>query len=126
MDTGAFCSAISRQVAGASAGSDFLADLPIAAGTGAASGRLVSATVRFEIGGRELVPDRVVALDLSNLSRHYGVDVIGVLGFPALLPYVFTIDYRHRSVIVEPKVPAYPRDRHRSHPEKSAESLALR
>ncbi len=126
LDTGAFCSAISRQVAGASGGSDFLADLPIATGTGAASGSPVSSAVRFELGGRQLVPDRVVALDLSNLSHHYGVEVVGVLGFPALLPYVLTIDYRHRSVKVETRPPAYPRERHRSHPQKSAESLAHR
>jgi hypothetical protein len=126
LDTGAFCSAISREVAGTLDGSHFLPDLPIAAGTGAATGRLVSAAVRFEIAGQELVPDRVVALDLLNLSRHYGVEVVGVLGFPALRPYVLTIDYRNRLVKIEPKLPAFPRQRHRSHPENSPASLALR
>jgi hypothetical protein len=126
LDTGAFCSAISREVAGTLAGSNFLPDLPIAAGTGAATGRLVSAAVRFEIAGQELVPDRVVALDLLNLSRHYGVEVVGVLGFPALSPYVLTIDYRNRLVRIEPKLPASPRERHHDHPENSRASLALR
>jgi hypothetical protein len=126
LDTAAFCSAISRQVADTLDGSQFLPDLPIAAGTGAAIGRLVSAAVRFEIAGQELVPDRVVALDLLNLSRHYGVEVVGILGFSALRPYVLTIDYRNRLVKIGPKLRASPRERHRSHPENSRTSLALR
>lgn len=115
LDTGAFCSAISRELAGAADGSDFLTDLPIATVTGAATGRWVSAAVRFEIGGRELVPDRVVGLDLLNVSRHYGVDVVGILAFPALRPYVLTIDYRNRSVKIEPKLPAVPREGRHPH-----------
>jgi hypothetical protein len=126
LDTGAFCSAISREVAGTLSGSAMRADLPIAGGTGPATGRLVSADVHFEVAGQELVPDRVVALDLLNLSRHFGVDVVGVLGFPALRPYVLTIDYRNRSVKIEPKLPASPRERHRSLPANSPTPLALR
>jgi hypothetical protein len=126
LDTGAFCSATSREVAGTLNGPRILADLPIEAGTGAATGQLVSTAVHFEIAGQELVPDRVVALDLVNLSRHYGVEVVGVLGFPALSPYVLTIDYRNRLVKIEPKMPAPPRQRHRSRPENSPTPLALR
>ena len=126
LDTGAFCSAISREVIGTSSGSQVLADLPIGAGTGAATGQLVSTAVHFEIAGHELVPDRVVALDLLNLTRHYGVEVVGILGFPALSPYVLTIDYRNRLVKIEPKLPASPRERHRPHPENSRTPLAPR
>jgi len=126
LDTGAFCSATSREVAGTLSGSRILADLPIEAGTGAATGQLVSTAAHFEIAGQELVPDRVVALDLLNLSRHYGVEVVGVLGFPALSPYVLTIDYRNRLVKIEPKLPASPRQRHRSPPDNSPTPLALR
>ena len=103
LDTGAFCSAISREVAGTLTGSRVLTDLPIMSGTGAATGQIVSAAVHFEIAGQELIPDRVVALDLLNLSRHYGVEVVGVLGFPTLNPYILTVDYRNRLVKIDPK-----------------------
>lgn len=126
LDTGAFCSAISREVAGTLGGSQNLGDLRIGGGTGAATGRVVSAAVHFEIAGQDLVPNDVVALDLLNLSRHYGVDVVGVLGFPALSPYVLTIDYRSRLVKIEPKLPASPREQLRSHRENSLMPLALR
>ncbi|MFZ0962613.1 MAG: retropepsin-like aspartic protease [Terriglobia bacterium] len=125
LDTGAFCSAISREVAGTLDSSQFLPDLPIATGTGAAAGRLVFGAVHFEIAGRDLAPDRVVALDLLNLSRHYGVEVIGVLGFPALSSYVLTIDYRNRSVKIGPKPRGSLGERHHSYPENSPTSLAL-
>jgi len=124
LDTGAFCSAISREVAGTLGGSHILPDLRIGAGTGAARGQLISAAVHFEIAGQELVPNDVVALDLLNLSRHYGVEVVGVLGFPALSPYVLTIDYRSRLVKIEPKLTAPPRQRYRSHHEDSRAQLA--
>ena len=58
-------------------------------------------------------------MDLSNLSRHYGLEVIGVLGFPALRPFIITIDYRNRLVKIEPKLPASLREAHRSVPENS-------
>ena len=57
--------------------------------------------MHFQIAGQELIPNEVVALDLSNLSRHYGVQVVGVLGFPALRPYVLTLSYRDALVKIE-------------------------
>ena len=126
LDTGAFCSAISRQVAGTLSGSHVLADLPIGAGTGAATGQLVSSAVHFEIAGQDLVPNDIVALDLLNLSRHYGVEVVGVLGFPALRPYILTIDYRNRMVKIDPKLATSPRERYRPHPQDSRTPLAFR
>ena len=41
-------------------------------------------------------------MDLSNVSRRYGVEIIGLLGFPALSPYVLTVDYREGWVEMEP------------------------
>ena len=101
LDTGAFCSAISREVAGSLSGSPLAPEIRIGAGTGATTGQLVSSAVRFQIAGQELIPNEVVALDLSNLSRHYGMEVVGVLGFPALSPYVLTISYRNAVVKIE-------------------------
>jgi hypothetical protein len=36
------------------------------------------------------------------VSRHYGVEVMGLLGFPALSNYILAIDYRNRWVRIEP------------------------
>jgi hypothetical protein len=63
LDTAAFCSAISRDVAGPPLGR-LAPDIRIGAGTGAATGQLVSSAVHFQIAGQELVPNEVVALDL--------------------------------------------------------------
>lgn len=100
LDTAAFCSAISHEVAGSPRG-HLAPEIRIEAGTGAATGQLVSSAVHFQIAGQELIPNEVVALDLSNLSRHCGMQVVGVLGFPALRPYVLTINYRNALVKIE-------------------------
>ncbi len=76
--------------------------MQLTAATGAASGKRIASNVHFAIGEQDLVSDKVVALDLSNLTRHYGVEVIGVLGFPVLNRYVLTVDYRNGRVRIEP------------------------
>lgn len=126
LDTGAFCSGVSREMAGALNNSRPLGSLPIGAGTGAATGQLVPGALHFEIAGQDLVPNQIVALDLLNLSRHCGVEVVGVIGFPVLRPYVLSVDYRHRSVRIDPKRTASPRQRDRSHPEAPSGQLAFR
>jgi predicted aspartyl protease len=102
LDTGAYCSAISRKVARTLSGFPMVTDVPLATGTGAATGRRVSSLVHFAIAEQDLFPREVVALDLSNVSRYYGVEVMGLLGFPELRNYVLTIDYRNRRVKIEP------------------------
>ncbi len=126
MDTGAFCSAISREVAHTLSGFPIVPEVRLAAGTGAATGQHVSTTVHFAVAGQDLVPNDVVALDLGNLSRHYGVEVAGILGFPALRPYVLTVDYRNRSVKIDLHVTASPRERNRPPHGDSSAQLALR
>jgi hypothetical protein len=126
IDTGAFCSAISREVAGTLSIPPLQQDLRIWGGTGAATGQLVSRVVHFEIAGQDVVPEEIVALDLLNLSRHYGVKVLGVLGFPALRPYVLTIDYHNHMVKIDPKLTVSSRERHQLHRENSRGQLALR
>jgi hypothetical protein len=126
LDTAAFCSAISREAAGSLSGSPIAPEIRIGAGTGSTTGQLVSSAVRFQIAGQELIPNEVVALGLSNLSRHYGVEVMGVLGFPALSNYILTIDYRDAQVKIEPPQSISARELHRGHNAKSHESLALR
>jgi len=125
LDTAAFCSAISREVAGSPRG-HLAPEIRIGAGTGAATGQLVSFAVHFQIAGQEVIPNEVVALDLSNLSRHCGMDVVGVLGFPALRPYVLTISYRNALVKIESPQRVSMREEDGSHDAKSAAPLAFR
>ena len=126
LDTGAFCSAISREVAGTLSGSPTAPQIRIGAGTGATTGQVVSSAVRFEIAGQELIPKDVVALNLSNLSRHYGMEVVGVLGYSALRPYILTIDYRNGLVKIEPPRSTASRERHHGHNDNNPSQLALR
>jgi hypothetical protein len=126
MDTGAFCSAISRDAARTLSGSQIVPEVRLAAGTGAATGQRVSSAVHFAIADLDLIPNDVVALDLSNLSRHYGVEVIGVLGFPALNPYVLTIDYRDGQVKIEPPQSISARELYRGLNAKPPAPLAFR
>jgi hypothetical protein len=101
LDTGAYCNAISRETARTLSGFPMVPEVRVAGGTGAATGQRVSSPIHFAIADRDLIADEVVALDLSDLSRHYGVEVMGVLGFPALTPFVLTIDYRSGQVKIE-------------------------
>ena len=126
LDTAAFCSAISREVAGTLGGSHITPQIRIGAGTGATTGQVVSSAVRFQIAGQELIPNEVVVLDLSNLSRHYGMEVVGVLGFPALSPYVLTISYRNAVVKIEPPQSLSVRGQDGGNNAKSPAPLAFR
>jgi hypothetical protein len=126
VDTGAFCSAISREVARTLSGFQIVPEVRLAAGTGAAIGQRISSTAHFAIAEQDLIPDEVVALDLSNLSRRYGVDVVGVLGFPALASYVLTIDYRDGRVKIEPPQSVSARELNRGHNAKPPGLLAFR
>jgi hypothetical protein len=110
MDTGAYCSGISREVARTLGGSSIPPEVRLAAGTGAATGERISSAVHFAIATQDLVPNEIVAMDLSNLSNHYGVEVIGVLGFPELSHYVLTIDYANSQVRLEPPASISSRD----------------
>jgi len=126
VDTGAFCSAISREVARTLSGSQIAPEVRLAAGTGAAIGQRISSAAHFAITGQDIVPDEIVALDLSNLSRHYGVDVIGVLGFPALASYALTIDYRNGRVKIDPPQSVSARELNRGRNAKPPTPLAFR
>jgi hypothetical protein len=125
LDTAAFCSAISHEVSGSPRG-PLAPEVRIGAGTGAATGQLVSSAVHFQIAGQELILNEVVALDLSNLSRHCGMHVVGVLGFPALRPYVLTISYRNALIKIESPQRFSMREEDGCHNAKSPAPLALR
>jgi hypothetical protein len=69
LDTGAYCSAVSRKVAHILSGFPMISDVPLATGTGAAIGQRVSSVVHFAIAEQDLIPQEVLALDLSKVSR---------------------------------------------------------
>ena len=123
MDTGAYCSAISHEAARTLGGTQIVPEVRLAAGTGAAVGQRVSSLVHFTVAEQDLTPEEVVGVDLSNLSRHYGVEVIGVLGFPVLSNYVLTVDYRLGRVKIESPQSISARELHRGHYVKSHAAL---
>jgi predicted aspartyl protease len=125
LDTGAYCSAISREAARTLGGSQVVPEVPLAAGTGTAIGRRVSSRVHFAIATQDLTLDEVVAIDLSNLSRHCGVEVMGVLGYPALSKYVLTIDYRGGQVKIEPQQINSARELHCAYNAKTPAALSF-
>ena len=93
IDTGSSYTAVSRPAARALK-SLFTSAVQIMAADGAFTGEYITPGVRFQIAGRELMANQVVALDLSNMSRYHDIDVAGVLGFPDLRSKVLTVNYR--------------------------------
>jgi len=99
LDSGSSYTAISTETARALQ-SVFLSEVSIRAGAGEFTAEAIMPGVRFGFGGRELAAERVVAIDLSTLSRFTGVEVAGVIGFPELRTRVLTVDYRDARVRV--------------------------
>jgi hypothetical protein len=77
--------------------------LPLVAGSGKISGRLLPGRVSFRYGSRMMALDPVVAVDLEELSRRHSMDVVGVIGYPALAGSVVTVNYRESLVRVQSK-----------------------
>ena len=50
--------------------------------------------MRLTVGGKELVDERPVKLDMTELSRHEGIEISGIIGYPVLGKSVLTVDYR--------------------------------
>jgi hypothetical protein len=97
LDTGSSYTAVSREVARPMR-SALSSLLQMRAASGAVTGEMIPSPVRFEVGGRSLVADHVVAMNLAEMSRHNGVNVIGVLGFPDLHTSVLTVNYRDAEI----------------------------
>ena len=110
LDTAAYCSVVSRDDASALGGIPDARLTQVWAGTGAIWGWIVSPAAHFLIAGRDAVSHEIVVLDLSNLSRHYGLELLGIVGFPALRPYVLTIDYRAGRLTIEPPQRVFARE----------------
>jgi hypothetical protein len=63
----------------------------------------LSARVSYLLGNQTLALDPVVAVDLTELSRHHDFEVSGVIGYPALVNSVLTVNYRDSLIHLQPK-----------------------
>ncbi len=62
----------------------------------------MKSAVHFRTAGQEITSDDVVLVDLDTFSRYNGVEVAGLLGYPALSRYVLTVNYRDSLVRIQP------------------------
>ena len=91
LDTGASFSSLSYDFArghGASSGT-----MPIYGLSGRMDANRIS-PVQFHFAREPIVDGDVIALDLREVSRREGVEISGLIGYPALSRGVLTIDYR--------------------------------
>jgi len=104
LDTGSSYNVISNAAAAALRQARALAQpVPMVAGPGVADGRRLPCRVSFRLGDRALTFDSVVAVDLEEMSRRHGIDISGVIGYPALAGSVVTVNYREALVRIQPK-----------------------
>ena len=61
---------------------------------GSIAGAFRARPMKLDIDGRQLLDERPVKLDLTELSRHEGVEISGIIGYPVLGKFALTIDYR--------------------------------
>ena len=104
LDTGASYNAISLRLAKELSSPDLLnAAVSLQGGTDAVAGHLTRTLTRLQVGTQELLPDPMVAVDLSLASRYHGLEVSGLIGFPALRNLVLTVNYRDGLIRMGPK-----------------------
>ncbi len=104
LDTGSAFNAISDAAARALKNSSALApEVSLWGGARAAQGRVYSEGVSFRLGGRVMEMRPVVSVDLSEMTRRNGLDVSGVIGYPALARSVVTVSYREGLVRIQRK-----------------------
>jgi hypothetical protein len=104
VDTGAAYSAISRKVARELNISEMMADrIPLQGGTTDLDAPLLRGSVRLRLGSRAVLSDSVVAVDLSEPSRYHGLDIQGLIGYPALSNSIVTVNYRENYIQIAPR-----------------------
>ncbi len=70
------------------------AELDVRGAEGRVDGVFRALPMRLAVGGQKLVDEKPVKLDLKALSRHEGVEISGIIGYPLLAKSVLTISYR--------------------------------
>ncbi len=102
LDTGAAYNAISRNMARELKLPESLADrVPLQAGTSSFDAALLSGDLTVRVGSQKLPADPLVAVDLATSSRYQGLEIAGLIGYPALRTSVLTISYRDRAMRIE-------------------------
>ena len=100
LDTGACYSAVSRRTARLLT-SSLLAPADLRGPNGPVDGGFLEESVRFQVAGRSLTGEPVVALDLAAFNALNDIETDGVLGYPALRYSVLTVDYRDALVRID-------------------------
>jgi len=95
LDTGASYNAISPALARTLHSADLLSDdVSLRGGTVSVDARLTGAVTRLQIGTLELMPNPLVAVDLSLASRYHRMEISGLIGYPALRGLALVVNYR--------------------------------
>jgi hypothetical protein len=63
-------------------------------GTVPSDAALLRSDLRFQIGPSELRQTEAVVIDFSSASQYHGIEISGLIGYPALCRSVLTVDYR--------------------------------
>jgi hypothetical protein len=99
LDTGASYNAISQNIVRQlNIPAAFAPRVPLRGGGIALDAPLIGGGLSVRFGTREIAMSPVVAVDFSTSSRYHGLEVAGLLGYPALSDSVLTINYRDSSV----------------------------
>jgi Aspartyl protease len=77
--------------------------LPVAAAAGKVEGRVLSGRLAVQSAAGELGFDSVVAMDMAEISRRHGVQVFGIIGYPALARSVVSVNYQESLVRIQSK-----------------------
>ena len=102
LDTGASYNAISLALARELSSPDLMNHaISLQGGTAALQGRLTRVLTNFRVGARELVPDPMVVIDLSLMSRYHQMEISGLIGFPALRESVLAVNYRDGRIRID-------------------------
>jgi hypothetical protein len=102
LDTGAAHNAVSRRIAKALGGPGMQAPTAFVQGaSGLSEVPQMRADVHFRTAGQEITSNDVVMVDLDTMSRYNGLEVAGLLGYPALKRYIVTVNYRDSLVRME-------------------------
>jgi hypothetical protein len=102
LDTGAAHNAVSRQTAQALGGPLFQTPArQVQGASGSSEAPAMRPGVHFRMAGQEITSNDVVMVDLDQMSRYNGVEVAGLLGYPALRRFVVTVNYRDSLVRME-------------------------
>jgi hypothetical protein len=104
LDTGAAYNAISRNLARQIGASELMSGrVPLQSGMGQIDAPVLNGDVRLRVASKHVAAGPVVAVDLSTASRYHGMEISGLIGYPALCDSVLTVNYRDSIVRIESK-----------------------